>query len=160
MLVFGGSMTPLYHLFSALCRVEFAPFINAWLKPMNEWHQFQQLTSIMKLSITRTINDSSTFSRETQTFILSTIFDHGFEATRIPNYTSNFATKLHPIRLWPPKLRFVFIWTPKNLLKTPNLMEVWLDVYLEDHPMTCRWLITMVIVSPQFLGYSAYINGL
>ena len=25
-------------------------------------------------------------------------------------------------------------------------------LYLEDHPMTCKWLITMVIVSPQDLG--------
>ena len=24
--------------------------------------------------------------------------------------------------------------------------------YLEDHPMTCKWLLTMVIVSPQDLG--------
>ena len=24
--------------------------------------------------------------------------------------------------------------------------------FLEDHPMTCKWLKTMVIVSPLFLG--------
>ncbi len=28
--------------------------------------------------------------------------------------------------------------------------------YLEDHPMTCKWLITMVIVSPQFLGLFSF----
>ena len=28
-----------------------------------------------------------------------------------------------------------------------NALGRW-DDYLEDHPMTCKWLITMVIVSP------------
>ena len=29
---------------------------------------------------------------------------------------------------------------------------VWTRRYLEDHPMTCKWLITMVIVSPLRIG--------
>ena len=41
------------------------------------------------------------------------------------------------------------------------------EIHLEDHPMTCRWLITMVIVSPRFLGlwdplqmaFAWFING-
>ena len=32
-----------------------------------------------------------------------------------------------------------------------RICEFW-GGYLEDHPMTCKWLITMVIVSPQDLG--------
>ena len=38
----------------------------------------------------------------------------------------------------------------------PKLMKT--TTYLEDHPMTCKWLVTMVIVRP-LNGVIPHING-
>ena len=52
---------------------------------------------------------------------------------------------------WPDFMEQGF---PKILLGKVCLVDLELPGYLEDHPRTCKWLITMV--SPLNGGYSSY----
>ena len=58
----------------------------------------------------------------------------------------------------------MFTCLPRNLGKMPILMILEKDglkplVYLEDHPMTCKWLISMVSCCP-LNGVVPFPNGL